>query len=191
MWKTWPPTHGSCCKLAQSSASWTRWSAIWRRWVSCRWPHDHDPARRKTSWHLGENRARTHTHKLFMEQSCIVMLWSLAPTVTYVQSHKSHLFDFFIRACRLKKKAQYEANKVKLWGLSTEYGKLLMTSYRVCYTPRSSILRSKASEYKFTLLYCISLIMFTFCLKVPYHAKLTSLVFSNNMCLLACQWTRN
>lgn len=27
------------------------------------------------------------------------------------------------RACRLKKKAQYEANKVKLWGLSTEYGK--------------------------------------------------------------------
>ncbi|KAJ3589835.1 hypothetical protein NHX12_010676 [Muraenolepis orangiensis] len=25
------------------------------------------------------------------------------------------------RACRLKKKAQYEANKVKLWGLSTEY----------------------------------------------------------------------
>lgn len=26
------------------------------------------------------------------------------------------------RACRLKKKAQYEANKVKLWGLSTEYG---------------------------------------------------------------------
>lgn len=42
----------------------------------------------------------THTHKLFMEQSCIVislfgscMLWSLAPTVTYVQNHKSHLFD--------------------------------------------------------------------------------------------------
>ena len=28
------------------------------------------------------------------------------------------------RACRLKKKAQYEANKVKLWGLSTEYGTL-------------------------------------------------------------------
>uniref|UniRef100_A0A3Q3R8R7 BZIP domain-containing protein n=1 Tax=Monopterus albus TaxID=43700 RepID=A0A3Q3R8R7_MONAL len=28
------------------------------------------------------------------------------------------------RACRLKKKAQYEANKVKLWGLSTEYGML-------------------------------------------------------------------
>lgn len=26
------------------------------------------------------------------------------------------------RACRLKKKAQYEANKVKLWGLNTEYG---------------------------------------------------------------------
>ncbi|TSQ12734.1 CREB3 regulatory factor [Bagarius yarrelli] len=26
------------------------------------------------------------------------------------------------RACRLKKKAQYEANKVKLWGLGTEYG---------------------------------------------------------------------
>ncbi len=33
----------------------------------------------------------------------------------------------FCRACRLKKKAQYEANKVKLWGLSTEYGGLLMT----------------------------------------------------------------
>lgn len=32
-----------------------------------------------------------------------------------------HLLWFF-RACRLKKKAQYEANKVKLWGLSTEYG---------------------------------------------------------------------
>lgn len=30
----------------------------------------------------------------------------------------------FHRACRLKKKAQYEANKVKLWGLNTEYGKL-------------------------------------------------------------------
>lgn len=29
------------------------------------------------------------------------------------------------RACRLKKKAQYEANKVKLWGLSTEYDRLL------------------------------------------------------------------
>ncbi|XP_041863403.1 CREB3 regulatory factor isoform X2 [Melanotaenia boesemani] len=29
------------------------------------------------------------------------------------------------RACRLKKKAQYEANKVKLWGLSTEYDQLL------------------------------------------------------------------
>lgn len=29
----------------------------------------------------------------------------------------------FHRACRLKKKAQYEANKVKLWGLNTEYGK--------------------------------------------------------------------
>ncbi|XP_058852222.1 CREB3 regulatory factor-like [Acipenser ruthenus] len=29
------------------------------------------------------------------------------------------------RACRLKKKAQYEANKVKLWGLNTEYDKLL------------------------------------------------------------------
>ncbi|KAK7925792.1 hypothetical protein WMY93_008102 [Mugilogobius chulae] len=28
-------------------------------------------------------------------------------------------------ACRLKKKAQYEANKVKLWGLSTEYDRLL------------------------------------------------------------------
>ena len=28
----------------------------------------------------------------------------------------------FPRACRLKKKAQYEANKVKLWGLNTEYG---------------------------------------------------------------------
>ncbi|XP_026543946.1 CREB3 regulatory factor isoform X3 [Notechis scutatus] len=29
------------------------------------------------------------------------------------------------RACRLKKKAQYEANKVKLWGLNTEYDNLL------------------------------------------------------------------
>ncbi|KAJ8266791.1 hypothetical protein GJAV_G00134730 [Gymnothorax javanicus] len=29
------------------------------------------------------------------------------------------------RACRLKKKAQYEANKVKLWGLNTEYDRLL------------------------------------------------------------------
>ncbi|XP_017348272.1 CREB3 regulatory factor isoform X1 [Ictalurus punctatus] len=29
------------------------------------------------------------------------------------------------RACRLKKKAQYEANKVKLWGLGTEYDRLL------------------------------------------------------------------
>ncbi|KAM3926358.1 CREB3 regulatory factor [Leptodactylus fuscus] len=29
------------------------------------------------------------------------------------------------RACRLKKKAQYEANKVKLWGLNTEYNNLL------------------------------------------------------------------
>ncbi|XP_063784134.1 CREB3 regulatory factor [Pseudophryne corroboree] len=29
------------------------------------------------------------------------------------------------RACRLKKKAQYEANKVKLWGLNTEYDGLL------------------------------------------------------------------
>ncbi|XP_060692729.1 CREB3 regulatory factor isoform X1 [Hemiscyllium ocellatum] len=29
------------------------------------------------------------------------------------------------RACRLKKKAQYEANKVKLWGLNTEYDHLL------------------------------------------------------------------
>uniref|UniRef100_A0A671QGS2 CREB3 regulatory factor-like n=1 Tax=Sinocyclocheilus anshuiensis TaxID=1608454 RepID=A0A671QGS2_9TELE len=29
------------------------------------------------------------------------------------------------RACRLKKKAQYEANKVKLWGLGTEYDCLL------------------------------------------------------------------
>ncbi|XP_049632009.1 CREB3 regulatory factor isoform X1 [Suncus etruscus] len=29
------------------------------------------------------------------------------------------------RACRLKKKAQYEANKVKLWGLNTEYENLL------------------------------------------------------------------
>ncbi|XP_064181382.1 CREB3 regulatory factor-like isoform X2 [Anguilla rostrata] len=30
------------------------------------------------------------------------------------------------RACRLKKKAQYEANKVKLWGLNTEYDRLLL-----------------------------------------------------------------
>ncbi|KAJ8348106.1 hypothetical protein SKAU_G00266950 [Synaphobranchus kaupii] len=29
------------------------------------------------------------------------------------------------RACRLKKKAQYEANKVKLWGLNTENDRLL------------------------------------------------------------------
>ncbi|XP_040197582.1 CREB3 regulatory factor-like, partial [Rana temporaria] len=29
------------------------------------------------------------------------------------------------RACRQKKKAQYEANKVKLWGLNTEYDNLL------------------------------------------------------------------
>ncbi|MBN3302523.1 CRERF factor, partial [Amia calva] len=29
------------------------------------------------------------------------------------------------RACRLKKKAQYEANKVKLWGLNTEYDRIL------------------------------------------------------------------
>ena len=33
----------------------------------------------------------------------------------------------FPRACRLKKKAQYEANKVKLWGLNTEYGKPTLT----------------------------------------------------------------
>lgn len=26
------------------------------------------------------------------------------------------------RACRLKKKAQHEANKIKLWGLNQEYG---------------------------------------------------------------------
>lgn len=28
----------------------------------------------------------------------------------------------FSRACRLKKKAQHEANKIKLWGLNQEYG---------------------------------------------------------------------
>ncbi len=35
----------------------------------------------------------------------------------------------YCRACRLKKKAQYEANKVKLWGLSTEYGTLPITPH--------------------------------------------------------------
>ena len=31
-----------------------------------------------------------------------------------------------LRACRLKKKAQHEANKIKLWGLNQEYGQYLL-----------------------------------------------------------------
>lgn len=51
-----------------------------------------------------------------------VPIWSLLLCIT-------KLIWCYCRACRLKKKAQYEANKVKLWGLSTEYGTLLMTPH--------------------------------------------------------------
>ncbi|KAG9341069.1 hypothetical protein JZ751_019823 [Albula glossodonta] len=35
------------------------------------------------------------------------------------------------RACRLKKKAQHEANKIKLWGLNQEYDSLLGVLLRI------------------------------------------------------------
>lgn len=54
MLRTWLPIHASYCRSALSSANWTRWSATWHQWVSCRWLHDHGPARRRTSWHPGK-----------------------------------------------------------------------------------------------------------------------------------------
>lgn len=35
------------------------------------------------------------------------------------------------RACRLKKKAQHEANKIKLWGLNQEYGRCCRSQVHV------------------------------------------------------------
>lgn len=39
-----------------------------------------------------------------------------------VPENDSDFFSSVSRACRLKKKAQHEANKIKLWGLNQEYG---------------------------------------------------------------------
>lgn len=39
-----------------------------------------------------------------------------------LSDHALFLFSPDFRACRLKKKAQHEANKIKLWGLNQEYG---------------------------------------------------------------------
>ena len=39
---------------------------------------------------------------------------------SYIQDENSRFACLFFRACRLKKKAQHEANKVKLQGLELE-----------------------------------------------------------------------
>ncbi|KAB0357915.1 hypothetical protein FD754_002071 [Muntiacus muntjak] len=53
------------------------------------------------------------------------------------------------RACRLKKKAQYEANKVKLWGLNTEYEALpAETRVKPAQQRRPSIAKIKINKLK-------------------------------------------
>lgn len=66
------------------------------------------------------------------------MAFPPVPTVVF--------FVFFFRACRLKKKAQYEANKVKLWGLSTEYGWFLNLFIKHCETFSNDMLWNQRSH---------------------------------------------
>lgn len=138
MLRTWLPIRASCCRLAPSSASWTRWSVTWHQWVSCRWLHGRGPARRKTSWHPGKTCRNTQCVQEL--PSCnyydaakllVICMWRKLCVLFLIVVH--------YRACRLKKKAQYEANKVKLWGLSTEYGMFLMQfSFLFIYLHRHS-----------------------------------------------------
>ncbi|XP_046872409.1 CREB3 regulatory factor-like [Hypomesus transpacificus] len=50
------------------------------------------------------------------------------------------------RACRLKKKAQHEANKIKLWGLSQEYDNLLGALLRIKEVIRQKVESSEEEE---------------------------------------------
>nr|XP_015202440.1 PREDICTED: CREB3 regulatory factor-like [Lepisosteus oculatus]XP_015202441.1 PREDICTED: CREB3 regulatory factor-like [Lepisosteus oculatus] len=50
------------------------------------------------------------------------------------------------RACRLKKKAQHEANKIKLWGLSQEYDSLLAALLRIKEVIRQRVENSDGAD---------------------------------------------
>ncbi|XP_023813419.1 CREB3 regulatory factor [Oryzias latipes] len=50
------------------------------------------------------------------------------------------------RACRLKKKAQHEANKIKLWGLNQEYENLLASLLRIKEVIRRRVESSEEEE---------------------------------------------
>ncbi|XP_057698924.1 CREB3 regulatory factor-like isoform X2 [Corythoichthys intestinalis] len=50
------------------------------------------------------------------------------------------------RACRLKKKAQHEANKIKLWGLNQEYENLLGALLRIKELIRQKVERSEEED---------------------------------------------
>lgn len=50
------------------------------------------------------------------------------------------------RACRLKKKAQHEANKIKLWGLNQEYENLLAALLRIKEVIRRRVESSEEDE---------------------------------------------
>lgn len=85
-WRTWHPTHASCCRSAQSYANWTRWSVTWPPSVSCRWLHDRGHARRRISWHPGKTcmhvqYVHTRVAQIFMYNHADLHSWCIKKRV--------------------------------------------------------------------------------------------------------------
>lgn len=55
------------------------------------------------------------------------------------------------RACRLKKKAQHEANKIKLYGLETEHSESIIRIHCISYQSPMSAFNSIKDEFTFLI----------------------------------------
>jgi hypothetical protein len=98
--------------------------------VNCPWLFGPNQERRKINWHPG------------------LLLLNVVKQTN--EKDSTNVFASYYRACRLKKKAQHEANKVKLYGLEQEHRNNqfeIPYSYRVSFNSELIFYRETYGSY--------------------------------------------
>lgn len=127
---TWHQIHANFTALAVNWTNSIGLSMTWPPLVNCPWLFGPNQERRKINWHPG------------------LLLLNVVKQTN--EKDSTNVYASYYRACRLKKKAQHEANKVKLYGLEQEHRNNqfeIPYSYRVSFNSELIFYRETYGSY--------------------------------------------